>query len=728
MRIVIVTPSKEVNESIANHSFHLANALKIQDGCEVEIKQICKNYGDGSHYEANTLQHFFSLAQSVNESSDICLLQYHPDAYFGSHSRFILAFVNKLRCTLLTFCHSINNNPSINERLVVGVLAKRSKRLFAKSGLGVDFLEHFYKVNPELLMNLEFGIPEVNNTTDQINSDRLIPGKKVMLSTGYLSPEKGYDTVINAMPGILNHYPDMVYMILGPTDPFEKALRGDEYRKSLMMLAKRRGVMDRVFFDSRKLDDQEVFKMIKQADIYVAANLNEQRLSNDSLFLAVGAGSVILATPTWFAQSILEDERGQFFPFKSSKELTQLVINTMRSPSEMNSYRETAALYGSQFTWVKIGERLFKELKACIGDKTQKDVDVKTVILPELLPDWKPDHLLNMFDGNAMLSNCLYDVIDYSKGYSLKDNSMTLQVLALAGETNSDSQMVKRCLSFIKYMENEDGSWSSEMDFSRNKRHESCQYSEARTVWALGSLYKRVESDDIKDVTYSLLYRLLMQKREFTDLYAKAAALIGASHVLEGGNPDPELYEIVKRYANNILRLIPEEVGNKWQWYSDELNHNYGLVPLALAYAHRVTGDMRYLSAARRTCRFVEKFLFSEGVFNPAIQGHSKEKAKLIKGNDQDSGEAFMMVACYAKLYQITREPVYLSQLFKTHVWYLGENNLMKSLYDHTEGGCYDGLGYRGVSPQKGTESTCSYWLSHFTYLEAYFLELESNV
>ncbi|MCU4166328.1 glycosyltransferase [Carboxylicivirga caseinilyticus] len=729
MKIVIVSPSREVNEAIANHTYLIADALRMQGGCEIKLKEIDKNKCEDFRCEATTYEHFVALAEEVNNWADICLLQYHKFAYFGYESRYILAFANSLNKPMITYCHSVGNDPSVNERSVVLSLAARSIKMLAKSQLAIDFLEHFYRVNPDLLLRLEYGIPlKADFETSSYFNDLKINEKKIIVSTGYLNPESGYETVINALPSILNHYPDCIYLIQGITDPSEKQLRGEEYRKSLLMLAKSRGVLDKIVFDERKLNDYEAFGVLKKADLFVAPNIKEQNLFDDSLTLAVGAGSVILSTPTWYAKALLEDDRGQFFAFKSSSELSQLVINTLRSSNERKSYRENTTLYGSQFTWDKIGHRFLKICHSVDNEMLEAVKTKKGLILPELLPEWKPDHLLKMYDGNALLSNCVSGVVDYGKGYSLRENAMAIQVLTLAAEGKKEEEILKRCLSFIQYMENEDGTWSKGLNYDKSKKQGVCKFGEARTIWALGSLFKRSKTNDIRDIAYSLFNKLITQKNGFTDIHAKAAVIIGISHVLEGGFPDSELIETVKRFANNILKLIPEEVGVKWQWYEDKLEGKYGLIPLALTYAHNVTGDNRYLSAARRTCRFIEKLLFADGVFNPAIQGYTKEQVKLIRGdNEQLADEAFMMVACYSKLYQITREPLYLNQLSKTHLWYLGENNLKKSIYDQSEGGCYKALELRGVNPVKGTDSTCSYWLSHFTFMDAYFKELEDK-
>nr|WP_319398414.1 glycosyltransferase [uncultured Carboxylicivirga sp.] len=727
MKIVIISPSREVNEAIANHTYLIADALRKESDCEVIIKEIQKNECEGFDCTAISFEHFVSLAHFVNESADVCFLQYDKNAYFGQNARYILTLIDNLKIPIVTFCHTVNNDPDESEKSVLLAISKRSGKLFAKSQLAIDFLEHFYKINPDILVRMEYGIPDLNHIENAVNYNNIAGNdKKILLSTGSLKPDKGYETVINALPGILNHYPDLVYVIHGVTDADEKSRKGDEYKKSLLMLAKSRGLQDKVIFDERALTDYELVEWIRKADLYVVSDINEQCLSNDDLSLAVGAGSVVLSTPTWFAKEILQEDRGQFFSFKSSSELSHLVVNTMRNSSERESYRDLTLLYGSQFTWEKIAQKILTHIESILPKTGNKLLTIKKELHPEVLPDWKPNYLNKLFDGIALFSGSTNDIVDYNKGYSLLDNALAIQVLSLADESDYESETLKRCLSFIQYLQNEDGTWSKGLGFDRIKKEGSCKYAEARTVWALGSLFKQSESLEIKDVAFTLISKLIKQRIEIEDIHSKSAIIIGVSHVLEGGFLDSELIELVRTYANFILKRIPEDGNAKWQWYEDELTGKYGLVPLALLYAHTITGEKQYLSAARRTCRFIEKLLFTDDIFNPAIQGYSKNQDKIIRGNNEQlSSEAFLMVACYSKLYQVTKEKIYLTHLSKAHLWYLGNNNLQKSVYDQMSGGCYQALGMRGVNPLKGTDSTCAFWLSHFMYLDTYFKELE---
>jgi len=78
------------------------------------------------------------------------------------------------------------------------------------------------------------------------------------------------------------------------------------------------------------------------------------------------------------------------------------------------------------------------------------------------------------------------------------------------------------------------------------------------------------------------------------------------------------------------------------------------------------------------------------------------------------------MILLYHQAFKLFKNHKYLERLFNCYLWFLGENQLNVPLYDHESGGCYQGLTFKGVSKNEGTESTLAYIISHLSVLEAY--------
>ncbi len=62
------------------------------------------------------------------------------------------------------------------------------------------------------------------------NKDKFeVEGKKVLLTFGLLSPSKGIETALQALPAVLEKHPDVVYIILGRTHPHVLKSDGEAY-------------------------------------------------------------------------------------------------------------------------------------------------------------------------------------------------------------------------------------------------------------------------------------------------------------------------------------------------------------------------------------------------------------------------------------------------------------------------------------------------------------------
>ena len=77
-----------------------------------------------------------------------------------------------------------------------------------------------HDVPPQKIEVIPHGIPDFPFLEPQHAKARLgFSGKSVILTFGLLSPSKGIETVIDAMPGIVESCPNAVYVILGATHP-----------------------------------------------------------------------------------------------------------------------------------------------------------------------------------------------------------------------------------------------------------------------------------------------------------------------------------------------------------------------------------------------------------------------------------------------------------------------------------------------------------------------------
>ena len=75
--------------------------------------------------------------------------------------------------------------------------------------------------------------------------------ERAKLTFGLLSPNKGIEYALRALPDIIREYPNIVYIVLGQTHPNLLRDEGEAYRLSLQRLAKDLGVQKHVVFFNR---------------------------------------------------------------------------------------------------------------------------------------------------------------------------------------------------------------------------------------------------------------------------------------------------------------------------------------------------------------------------------------------------------------------------------------------------------------------------------------------
>ena len=156
------------------------------------------------------------------------------------------------------------------------------------SAHGAALLRNVHGVPEHKIDIIPHGIPSVP-LAGRSKKDLGIEDKSVILTFGLLSPDKGIEYVIDALPAILARYPDTVYVVLGATHPHIKERYGESYRESLERQAQRLGVESRIIFHNRFVSRGELVKFLSAADIYVTPYLKPEQSTSGTLAYAVGS-------------------------------------------------------------------------------------------------------------------------------------------------------------------------------------------------------------------------------------------------------------------------------------------------------------------------------------------------------------------------------------------------------------------------------------------------------
>ena len=233
----------------------------------------------------------------------------------------------------------------------------------------VEFLTTIYEIPIEKIQIIEHGVPDVE--APEINPVKNLSqfkNHRVLLTFGLISRNKGLETVIQALPKIVEKNPDVVYVILGNTHPGVIKNSGEEYRDSLKSLAAKLGVSKNLAFINKFVSEEELVNYLSACEVYVTPYLNEAQITSGTLSYAVGSGAAVVSTPYWHAQELLDHNRGRLFDFKDSEALSDIVNELLEQDRILQELKQNAYEYGLHLRWPVTGAEF---IKSCAGSITQ---------------------------------------------------------------------------------------------------------------------------------------------------------------------------------------------------------------------------------------------------------------------------------------------------------------------------------------------------------------------
>jgi glycosyltransferase involved in cell wall biosynthesis len=368
--------------------------------------------------------------------NDLVCLQHEYGIYGGAAGRHILALLRKLKMPLVTTLHTVLRDPDLNQRVVLEEIAELSDRMVVMSGLAANLLRDVYAVPVEKIDVIPHGVPDLPFMDPNYFKDKFgTEGKSVLLTFGLLSPNKGIENVVHALPAILARQPNVVYIVSGVTHPHIRRREGERYREELQALAVQLGVSDHLIFDNRFVSAEELVEHVGAADIYITPYRHEAQVVSGTLAIALGAGKAIVSTPYWHAKELLAENRGVLVPFQSPNAIAEAVLALLENDAERHAMRKRAYLYSRGTTWENTARAYMASFQRARFERslhprsTQTDKFATNSV--DHLPILNVNHLLNMTDDTGVLQHAIFSVPNTCEGYTTDDNARGLIVSIL---------------------------------------------------------------------------------------------------------------------------------------------------------------------------------------------------------------------------------------------------------------------------------------------------------
>src|SRR5512142_891865 len=427
----IATFTTDLCEAIAGEYMGMACiALPVND------TEAGYEYPDRVRFELTEkdIESYRRAADYLNVSNvDIVSLQHEYGIFGGRAGSYILALLRELRMPIVTTLHTILSNPNTDQRRVLEEVASLSDRVVVMSQRGVDFLKDIYHVPAEKIDLIPHGIPDVPFIDPSFHKDLFgVEGKNVLLSFGLLSPNKGIENVITALPDIMRHHPNVVYIVLGATHPHVLREQGETYRLQLQSLAREKGVESNVIFYNQFVELEELNQFIGAADIYITPYLEPSQIVSGTLAYTLGAGKAVVSTPYWYAEEMLAEERGVGVPFRDPEALAEAVNDLLDNEAKRHAMRKRAYLYGRQMIWSEVAHTYMESFERARSERRRfahSDFAVKPMDKrPPELPPLNLNHLHQMTDHTGILQHATFSIPNYREGYTTDDNARALIV------------------------------------------------------------------------------------------------------------------------------------------------------------------------------------------------------------------------------------------------------------------------------------------------------------
>ncbi|HJX95339.1 MAG TPA: glycosyltransferase family 4 protein [Candidatus Acidoferrum sp.] len=720
---------------IATFTTDLCDALHAEYGTTELLALPVNDTEEGYAYPArvrfelseDNLASYRQAADFLNFSNiDLVCLQHEYGIFGGRAGAHILELLRRLRMPFATTLHTVLREPNPDQRRVLEEIATLSDRVIVMSKQSSEILQEVFKVPADKIDLIPHGIPDLPFTDPSFYKDGFgTEGKEVLLTFGLLSPNKGIENVIKALPQILARHGNVVYMVSGVTHPHILRREGDKYRQSLQNLAKELGVEPNVIFRNRFVSPQEMVELIGAADIYITPYKHKAQVVSGTLAYALSAGKAIISTPYLHAVELLDDERGALVPFDDPEAIAAKTVELLDNATARHAMRKRAYLYGRDMVWSRVAQKYMKSFERIYNERlrnpratfsarnTEKNLD--------RLPAIKLDHLYRMTDHTGMVEHAVFVVPNYPEGYSTDDNARALIVTTLLEEIGihapaNSADLASRYLAFLWH------AYDPATKRFRNSLTYECQWHETehsedshgRALWGLGTVLGRSENAGLRGAAGRMFELAVPTAVEFKSPRACAFALLGVQEYLDSFPGDRAALSASDALANRLLSSYRSHRTEDWKWFENGLSYSNARLPQALMRAGVRAGNEEMISAglealdwlvAQQRCEVKGHFvpIGSQGFYSKTT-----EKARF----DQQPVEACAAVSACLQAYRATGKGRWRKEAWSAFNWFLGDNDLQIALYDPVTGGCRDGLHPDRANENQGAESTLSFLMA----------------
>jgi glycosyltransferase involved in cell wall biosynthesis len=653
---------------------------------------------------------------------DTVCLQHEFGIFGGEAGAHILVLLSCLTMPVVTTFHTVLAKPTAIQRAVMERIIEASSKVVVMANKGRELLRSVYRVPDDKIEVIAHGIPDVAFAGPDAAKARLgFAGKSVILTFGLLSPNKGIEVMIDAMPSILKRCADAVYVVLGATHPNLVRDQGEAYRESLIARVRELGVEDHVVFLDQFVDQAMLLEFISMCDVYVTPYLNEAQMTSGTLAYSFGLGKPVVSTPYWHARELLADGRGILVPFSDAAAIGSEIAELLTDDARREAMCRRAYAVSRTMTWERTAQSYMSAFEHARHGHWLKVIARSDTGSPEprspAAPDMQVGHLLSMCDDTGLFQHAVHSVPDRSHGYCVDDNARAL-LLACAlnnpGEQRLSEVLTARFAAFVQHAWNPDTRrFRNFMGFNRTWLEDTgSEDSHGRTLWALGECARKDASPSRRRWAAALFAEALPTAETFRSPRAWAFSLLGLNSYCAVAPGDLHAQKVRRLLVDRLMACLTAVETPDWIWFEEGLAYDNARLPQALMLTGMATQTPGYVDAGLRSLRWLmTQQTASAGHFRPVGTAGFGEQRQPPRAFDQQPVEATATIAACLTAWRADGDAEWKSIATRVFAWFLGSNDLSVALVDPHTGSCRDGLHPDRANENRGAESVLSYLL-----------------
>lgn len=671
----------------------------------------------------DSLDDYVRAAEALNAGRfDVVCLQHEFGIFGGEAGSHILALLSRLEMPVVTTLHTVLAEPDPAQRRVLARIVEISAKVVVMAEKGRELLNRVYGVPMHKIEVIPHGIPDIAFCEPDAAKHQLgFEGRSVILTFGLLSPNKGIEVMIDAMPLVLQSRPDAVYVVLGATHPNLVRNEGEAYREGLIARALDLGVENSVVFLNQFVDQATLLDFISMCDVYATPYLTEAQMTSGTLAYSFGLGKAVVSTPYWHASELLAEGRGVLVPFSNAEAIGTEIATLLTDDARRDAMRLRAYAESRSMTWQRTAERYL----TLFGDGIRGSALTRPLVSgggvslrkPFALPEPQLTYFLSICDDTGLFQHAVHSVPDRSHGYCVDDNARGL-LLSVAlyspGEKPLPEPWAARFASFVQHAWNPDEKhFRNFMGFDRRWLEEKgSEDSHGRTLWALGECARSDINPSRRRWAAALFAEALPTVENFRSPRAWAFTLLGLDGYCTARKDDDFAQRVRLLLADRLIDLLACVETDDWVWFEEGLSYDNARLPQALLLAGLATGTSAYVAAGLKSLRWLMKMQTAAlGHFRPVgTDGFSETRTK-PRGFDQQPLEATATIAACHAAWRADQDIEWRSEAGRAFAWFLGSNDLSLPIVDPDTGSCRDGLHPTRVNENRGGESVVSYLL-----------------